>query len=269
MAEATPNSEVVMGTIYKIVNIVNDKVYVGQTLHSAKRRFDCHMWASRQEGHGKKFHNAIKKHGAKNFTLIEVEKCGRDILDEREIFWIAYYDSYKNGYNSTTGGESGFFHSDETKEKIRQMSTGRKHSEETKKLISKIGMGRTHSDEAKKKISIAKTGNKYWEGKTHTDEYKQYMSELQGGENNPFYGKKHSEESRKKMSDNMTGKRMGKDNPYSKKVINIDTGDIFDTMSEAAKAYGILISGISACCKGNQNTVRGQRWEYYYEREVG
>lgn len=53
-----------------------------------------------------KFYNALRKYGYKNFTFEVIEECSNDpaILDERERYWIEFYDSYKNGYNSTLGG---------------------------------------------------------------------------------------------------------------------------------------------------------------------
>lgn len=51
-------------------------------------------------------YQAFKKYGLENFTFEEIEEVPQDKLDEREKYWINYYDSYKNGYNSTLGGRS-------------------------------------------------------------------------------------------------------------------------------------------------------------------
>jgi hypothetical protein len=50
---------------------------------------------------------AIHKYGKENFTIEELEICDVKDLDAREIFYINFYNSYKNGYNSTLGGKSG------------------------------------------------------------------------------------------------------------------------------------------------------------------
>lgn len=47
---------------------------------------------------------AIKKYGIENFDFSIIEECSPDFLDERERYWISYYDSYNNGYNRTPGG---------------------------------------------------------------------------------------------------------------------------------------------------------------------
>lgn len=52
-------------------------------------------------------HKAIAKYGKENFTLEVKEETEGDLLNEREMYWIQYYDSYKNGYNSTIGGQGG------------------------------------------------------------------------------------------------------------------------------------------------------------------
>jgi hypothetical protein len=93
--------------IYKIENKVNGKVYVGQSIHIEQR------WSEHKaELRGNYHHNAHlqsswNKYGEDNFefSIIEVFKKINK-LNEREIYWINYYDSYKNefGYNLTTGG---------------------------------------------------------------------------------------------------------------------------------------------------------------------
>ena len=46
----------------------------------------------------------MRTHGAGIFHIEQIEECDNELLDEREKYWIAFYDSYKNGYNSTPGG---------------------------------------------------------------------------------------------------------------------------------------------------------------------
>lgn len=94
-----------MGIIYKVSNINNDKIYIGQTIRTLKERWEQHI----TDSHNKKditnhFHNAIRKYGAQSFNPIILEECDNDLLNEREKYWINYYDSYNNGYNSTLGG---------------------------------------------------------------------------------------------------------------------------------------------------------------------
>lgn len=93
-----------MGYIYKITNIINNKCYIGQTTRNIQERWKEHL--SRLENKNK-FYNAIKFYGIENFIISQVEECPNELLNEREIFWIKFYDSYESGYNSTGGGEGG------------------------------------------------------------------------------------------------------------------------------------------------------------------
>ena len=94
-----------MPYIYKIINTENDKVYIGQTIRSLSARFAQHLLDSaKYTGSSIKLYNAIKKMGSDKFSIEPVEECHAENLDEREIFWIEKYDSFRNGYNTTKGG---------------------------------------------------------------------------------------------------------------------------------------------------------------------
>lgn len=88
------------GYIYLITNKINGKQYVGQTARDIWTRFEEHCLNTHNSAIG----NAIVKYGYNNFTLQELESVELDKLDEREIYWIKYYDTYKKGYNQTQGG---------------------------------------------------------------------------------------------------------------------------------------------------------------------
>lgn len=89
------------GIIYKITNKVNGKSYIGQTRYTIEFRW-------RQHQHKKDntyFHNAIHKYGIDNFSIEILEECDIKNLNSREIFYIAKYDTFNNGYNLTIGGD--------------------------------------------------------------------------------------------------------------------------------------------------------------------
>ena len=93
-----------MGLIYKISNDINDKVYIGKTTRTMECRWSDHLKASYYMNN--KLYYAMRKYGQNHFTIETIENdIPEDILNSREIYWIKYYDSYYNGYNSTTGGE--------------------------------------------------------------------------------------------------------------------------------------------------------------------
>ena len=94
-----------MGYIYKIQNLINDNVYIGQTVKTVEKRFQQH-----RNNYDKPYfsqltlYKAFKKYGLENFSFETIEEVPNELLDEREKYWIDYYDSYKNGYNMTLGG---------------------------------------------------------------------------------------------------------------------------------------------------------------------
>lgn len=55
-------------------------------------------------------YRAIRKYGLENFTFEVLEECPSELLNEREIYWINYFDSYYNGYNCTLGGNESHIH---------------------------------------------------------------------------------------------------------------------------------------------------------------
>lgn len=111
------------GFIYKITNRVNGKVYIGQTRFTVEHRFKQHVKNYNVEHRTQPLYMAFAKYGVENFQVETLEECSVDKLDEREIFWIAKYDSFKHGYNATLGGTKGckYFWTDNQYEEIRSM----------------------------------------------------------------------------------------------------------------------------------------------------
>lgn len=91
--------------IYKITNLFDDKVYIGQTKKSLRDRLAQHIWQMKNDS--TYFHRALAKHGVSNFDIQIIDKCEDErLLDGLEIYWISYYDSTDpdKGYNLTSGG---------------------------------------------------------------------------------------------------------------------------------------------------------------------
>ena len=95
-----------MGYIYKITNLINGKEYIGKTEATIIDRFKDHIKDSRREKcKDKPLYRAFNKYGIDNFIVEEVERCSDEILNERESYWIDYYNTYHYGYNATRGGD--------------------------------------------------------------------------------------------------------------------------------------------------------------------
>lgn len=94
-----------LGKIYKIVNDLNDKVYVGQTIQSLTARFQKHCSLSDDLGRTMAIKKAILKYGREHFRIELIEECDVSELNEREQYWIEFYNAYTEGYNCTKGGQ--------------------------------------------------------------------------------------------------------------------------------------------------------------------
>lgn len=97
-----------IGRIYKVENNINSKVYVGQTTQPLSVRWSKHLTDMLSDD--SKFYRAMLKHGAENFQIAEIEVLeflpeNIEELNEREQYWIDFYDAKDSGYNSTLGGK--------------------------------------------------------------------------------------------------------------------------------------------------------------------
>lgn len=181
--------------VYKITNLVNNKIYIGKTSGgSIKHRWRQHINLTNQgeekaNKDGRRrfllINRAMKKYGVDNFQIEQIfESDDHSTTRDKEIELIASFNSTDRniGYNISKGGDGafGFRFTEEQKKKMSEKRRG------TKMGKNNSFYGKKHSDETKKLISESKIG--------------------QGiGSNNPFYGKKHSPESLEKMSAWQTG----------------------------------------------------------------
>src|ERR1035437_8077192 len=98
-----------LGLVYKFVNKINGKIYIGKTTDPIETRIFNHCNDARKK-QGFYFHKALNKYGIENFTIYIIFKVNNlDLLNKAEIFFIRKYKSNnpKYGYNLTTGGEGG------------------------------------------------------------------------------------------------------------------------------------------------------------------
>ena len=119
-----------MGHIYKIENKLNGKVYIGQTVKTVEKRFNQHKNNSNKDYFSQiVLYKAFNKYGIENFECVELEEVDNELLDEREKYWIEYYDSYFDGYNSTLGGRATQLYNwdvDDIIEKYQELRSARK-----------------------------------------------------------------------------------------------------------------------------------------------
>ena len=162
-----------MRCIYIIRNLINHKVYIGQTKNFLRRKAG-HLYAARKGGLCL-IHCAFRKHGIENFIFELLEECEDEHVDEYEKFWIAHYESTNRdkGYNIQSGGHGMYVTKSLTIEKLSEAlkrrwaegrmpsPRGRKLSDEAKKRIGTARQDSYHNDETKRKIGIANQGEKH------------------------------------------------------------------------------------------------------------
>lgn len=154
-------------SIYKCVNTINGKVYIGFD-SNWPNRLTVHKSASKKQD--SKFYHAIRKYGWDNFewSVLYQSTDRQHTLKEMENHFICEYDSFTNGYNSTLGGDGcfGLILSEEAKKKISEGNKIPKpqtpdHVENKRKsLLSyyKLNGGKPCSEETKLKISKSTKG---------------------------------------------------------------------------------------------------------------
>jgi hypothetical protein len=254
-----------MAWIYILENKINKKCYVGQTVNTVNERISGHI--HNKESYGSIITKALNKYGLDNFNIYKFE-CDEEDLDYFEIGFIKTHNSLvPNGYNVESGGNKNKHLSEKTKIKLRIAHKGKQAG------VNHPMYGRHHSDKTKKQISESKKINPFiW-----TDELRKKYSKNMSGSNNPFYGKKHPPEIMNKISKKHIGLKhteetknkmrlshLGDKSYNAIKVICIETGEIFNTITEAGNKYNIWYIQISYCCKKIKNfkTAGGYHWEY-------
>ena len=94
--------------IYKITNLVNNKIYIGQSINIIERwkQHEYKAFNESEKAYNSAIHAAFRKYGLENFKLEVLEECSVDELDEKERYWIRKLDSLTpNGYNILVGGQ--------------------------------------------------------------------------------------------------------------------------------------------------------------------
>ncbi len=93
--------------IYKITNLNSEQCYIGQSVDISKRWKDhCKCGLGIEASATNKLYNNMQKNGVWNFSFELLEECSRNLLNEKERFWIEMYQSDKFGLNTTKGNKT-------------------------------------------------------------------------------------------------------------------------------------------------------------------
>ena len=154
------------GFVYKIINLENDKVYIGQTQRDAIIRWQEHIYESRRKNQVMILARAIQKYGDNAFEMEILKNCkSQEEMNKWELYYIKKYNSTDEeiGYNMTEGGKGG-----------------------GKRVWGKYN---------------PIYGNNKLKGRKRPE-----MSERMKGERNPFYGKTHNKASLEIISKKSKGR---------------------------------------------------------------
>jgi len=138
------------GIIYIATSITTRKSYIGQSIKKLSERQYKHRYDALIVKSDQHFHQAIRKYGWKDFNwAILANNINKLELDDLEIKFIKHFNTFKNGYNSTSGGRYRLEISSSAKNKIKQANSG----------VNNPMYGRAHSDYSKNKMRAAKGKN--------------------------------------------------------------------------------------------------------------
>lgn len=249
-----------MGYIYKIINKIDGKCYIGQTYNSLEERWRHHKGNSSNCRYLKR---AFNKYGIENFEMKLICICFDEDLNKYESQYIISCNSLvPSGYNLRQGG-NGAKQNEETKQKIGETlregySSGRIVN------IKKGKKGKPHTEETKLKLSKALTGRKIENpvyGKICSEECKKKISDI---------AKQRiiNEETRKKISETLKQKNKESNVLFNvkRKVLQYDMNNnyiaTFNSLTEAANKYNVSRSAISRVCNGKTKTSQGFIWKF-------
>lgn len=245
-----------MGYIYKIINIKNQKIYIGQTTKQRPiNRFSQHKYLAfhpQQEKSISYLHRSMKSDGIDNFKFEIIEQVNNLLLNEREKYWIKQYNSLApNGYNLTIGGQGtpGFSRPQSQKEKNKKGNSIKKYYQNHPQAREKVSQ-RTKElwkdPEYRKKVI---NNNKKF--------YQQHPGIFKG-KNNPMYGRHHTEEALEKIRAHAATRKL-KIAQLNKDTLEII--QIFDGVKDAEKALNVSHGWLSKAARQNK-IAYGFKWKF-------
>ncbi|AHJ86818.1 I-Tevl homing endonuclease [Salmonella phage STP4-a] len=238
--------------IYQIKNVLNNKIYVGSAKDFDKRWKRHFSDLSNNAHHSIKLQRSYNKHGnVFECSVLEEVPYEKDIIIERENFWIKTLNSKQNGYNIADASFGDVFTNHPLKKEIIK-----KRAATVKAKMEKLGIdGR--------KVIYGKPGelNGRWNpekhkfckcGKRISPAFKTCSNcRDRSGQSNPFFGKEHSKETREILSNKAKGRK-----PSNIKKISCD-GIIFECAADAARHFEIS-SGLVTY------RVKSDKWNWFY-----
>ena len=246
------------GFVYITTNHVNGKQYIGQRKYDKQGKWKEYL------GSGIILSRAIEKYGLENFSKEIIEECKtKKILNDREIYWINYYNAVEsdNFYNIASGGDGGNTIAGYTDDQRNLLST--KLSDMRKGIIN-IGKNNGNSRRVIC-INTMKVFDTINEASIYYNVDKDAIQQC------------CSDANKRKTAGEINGERMiweyydenknyefvpfKRDYKY-KQILCLDNNIIYNSVHEASKNTGCSIVGIRHCCTGYLKTTKGMHFCY-------
>lgn len=226
--------------IYKIINVVNNKFYIGSAVNFSRRK-TRHFCELRNNRHNNRWLQAAwNKYGEQSFVFVAVEEVSdKSLLLSVENRWLKEHVGkdycYNIGVDATAPmlGMSG----------EASPTWGYKHTPETIAIITSASTGRKHTPEDIEKI------RQYWLGKPKSATTRAKISQTLSGPGNYWYGKKRPDHAEK----------------VSKAIFAMPDGILFPSVSVARQYYGIKPPTINRALKSGKPIKRGKLTGYMFE----
>ena len=234
--------------VYCIENMINNKRYIGQSVDIYKRWKHHKNELNNGKHHNYHLQSSWNSYGESCFKFYILENCDISLLDNREIYYINFYNT-KNcdyGYNLNDGGSGNQAPSYEIR---RRMSEN--HADVSGE--NNPNYGKHMSEETKRKMIANRNTCK---GKDH-----------------PNYGKPLSNETKEKLSKIRKGMHAGSKHPRCRSIYCPELNRIFWGAAEVEEIFGIDRTYISACLSGRQKSagkhpVTGEKLHWFDANEI-
>lgn len=279
-----------------ITNKINNKKYIGKTLKTIEERWKEHKRAYKRKSYeNRPLYRAMNKYGIENFCIEEIANCSNEEINEKEQYFIKFYNTYHFGYNATLGGDGKQYI--DYKEVVdvflkcrSERETARKlHiSEDTVRTALRCHNIDTPTQQQSKEVSANKIQMLSLEGNalqtfnsinqaiqwickqtdaTHHPGMTSHISDVCKGIRKTAYGYKwkYVKEGKKTKT---YGSGLEKEKRRHFAVRCMETGVIYKSITDAARSvFGKTTyrNGISNCCQGKQHTCGGYHWELIEE----